>query len=242
MKSVNPPRSLVRRAGSVWMAAAILCFVGAVALGLAAGIYQASATRPSGTVVAASDVLPTGDEATLDLDLPPGSYQLTCRIVVQTDTAWSTTAKRACTPPFWSIPEATLFAGSAQAQRPSITTLCGTAAEPWGIRIMNRQPDMRQLLQQAQKMQEQLAAAQEELAGQKFDGSAGGGVVTATVSGAQHLVSVAIDPSVVDPDDVEMLQDLVVAAVNQAMRAASDAAGDQFGGLAGGLDLGGLLG
>jgi hypothetical protein len=107
---------------------------------------------------------------------------------------------------------------------------------------MNRQPDMRQLLQQAQKMQEQLAAAQEELATQTFEGSAGGGVVTATVSGAQHLVSVAIDPSVIDPDDVDMLEDLVVAAVNQAMKAATDAAGDQFGGLAGGLDLGGLLG
>lgn len=107
---------------------------------------------------------------------------------------------------------------------------------------MNRQPDMRQLLQQAQKMQEQLATAQEQLAAQNFEGSAGGGVVTATVSGDQRLVNIAIDPSVVDPDDVEMLQDLVVAAVTQAMKAASDAAGDQFGGLAGGMDLGGLLG
>ena len=107
---------------------------------------------------------------------------------------------------------------------------------------MNRQPDMRQLMKQAQKMQEQLAAAQEELASHTFEGSAGGGVVTATVSGSHELISVAIDPSVVDPDDVEMLQDLVVAAVNQAMRNASEAAGDQLGGLAGGLDLGGLLG
>ncbi|HLU30203.1 MAG TPA: YbaB/EbfC family nucleoid-associated protein [Acidimicrobiia bacterium] len=107
---------------------------------------------------------------------------------------------------------------------------------------MNRQPDMRQLMKQAQKMQEQLAAAQEELASRTFEGSAGGGVVTATVSGSHELISVAIDPSVVDPDDVEMLQDLVVAAVNQAMRNASEAAGDQLGGLAGGLDLGGLLG
>jgi len=107
---------------------------------------------------------------------------------------------------------------------------------------MNRQPDMRQLMKQAQKMQEQLAAAQQELATKTFDGTAGGGVVSATVSGSQELVSVTIDPSVVDPDDVEMLQDLVVAAVNQAMKNAGDAAGDQFGGLAGGLDLGGLLG
>lgn len=107
---------------------------------------------------------------------------------------------------------------------------------------MNRPPDMRQIMQQAQKMQEQLAAAQAELASRTFDGTAGGGVVTATVTGGQELVSVSIDPSVVDPDDVEMLEDLVVAAVNQAMKAATDAAGDQLGGLAGGLGLGGLLG
>lgn len=107
---------------------------------------------------------------------------------------------------------------------------------------MNRQPDMRQLMKQAQKMQEQLAAAQEELASRTFEGTAGGGVVSATVSGAQELLSVTIDPSVVDPDDVEMLQDLVVAAVNQAMKAAAEAAGTQLGGLTGGMDLGGLLG
>lgn len=107
---------------------------------------------------------------------------------------------------------------------------------------MNRQPDMRQLMKQAQKMQEQLTAAQEELASRTFEAGAGGGAVTATVSGNQELVSVAIDPSVVDPEDVEMLQDLVVAAVNQAMKTAAEAAGDQLGGLAGGLDLGGLLG
>jgi len=107
---------------------------------------------------------------------------------------------------------------------------------------MNRPPDMRQLMQQAQKMQEQLAAAQAELATKAFEGTAGGGVVTATVSGGQELLSVAIDPSVIDPDDAEMLQDLVVAAVNQAMKAASEAAGDQLGGLTGGLELGGLFG
>lgn len=107
---------------------------------------------------------------------------------------------------------------------------------------MNRQPDMRQLMQQAQKMQEQLAAAQEELATQTFEGTAGGGMVAATVSGSQEVISVAIDPAVVDPDDIEMLQDLVVAAVNQALRSATEAAGSQLGGLSGGLDLGGLFG
>ncbi|MFO7292929.1 MAG: YbaB/EbfC family nucleoid-associated protein [Actinomycetes bacterium] len=107
---------------------------------------------------------------------------------------------------------------------------------------MNRPPDMRQLMKQAQKMQEQLAVAQQELASRRFEGTAGGGVVTAVVSGAQELLEVEIDPSVVDPDDTEMLQDLIVAAVNQAMKAAVDAAGDQLGGLTGGLDLGGLFG
>ena len=107
---------------------------------------------------------------------------------------------------------------------------------------MNRQPDMRQIMKQAQMMQEQLASAQAELAAQTFEGSAGGGMVFATVTGGQELVSVKISPDVVDPADVEMLEDLVLAAVRQAMEAATTAASDQLGGLTGGLDLGGLLG
>jgi DNA-binding YbaB/EbfC family protein len=107
---------------------------------------------------------------------------------------------------------------------------------------MNRQPDMRQLMAQAQKMQAQLAAAQQELAARTFEGSAGGGMVTAVVTGAQELVSVTIAPEVVDPEDVEMLEDLVVAAVRQAFENAAVAASEQLGGLTGGLDLGGLLG
>jgi DNA-binding YbaB/EbfC family protein len=107
---------------------------------------------------------------------------------------------------------------------------------------MNRQPDMRQLMAQAQKMQEQLAAAQQELAARTFEGSAGGGMVVATVTGGQELVEIVISPEVVDPDDVEMLQDLVVAAVRQAMETAGAAASEQLGGLTGGLGLGGLLG
>lgn len=91
-------------------------------------------------------------------------------------------------------------------------------------------------------MQEELAAAQEELASKTFQGSAGGGAVSATVTGAHELVSVILDPGVVDPEDIDMLQDLVVAAVNLAIKAASDEAGSQLGGLSGGLDLGGLLG
>ncbi|MGH8913906.1 MAG: YbaB/EbfC family nucleoid-associated protein [Acidimicrobiia bacterium] len=107
---------------------------------------------------------------------------------------------------------------------------------------MSRQPDMRQIMAQAQKMQAQLAAAQEELAKRTFEGSAGGGMVTATVTGAQELVAISISPEVIDPDDAEMLEDLVVAAVRQGFEAAAAAASDQLGGLTGGLDLGGLLG
>jgi nucleoid-associated protein EbfC len=105
---------------------------------------------------------------------------------------------------------------------------------------MNRQPDMRQIMKQAQEMQEQLVKAQAELAERRFEGSAGGGMVTAVVTGGSELVEVKISPEVVDPDDVEMLEDLVVAAVRQAIDAASEAANSELGGLAGGL--GGLLG
>lgn len=100
---------------------------------------------------------------------------------------------------------------------------------------------MQHLMQQAQKMQEQLLAAQEELASKTFEGSAGGGMVKATVTGSQQLVSVEISPDVIDPDDPEMLGDLVVAAVNAAMSQVAEAAGDQMGGFDMG-SLGGLLG
>ena len=107
---------------------------------------------------------------------------------------------------------------------------------------MNRQPDMRQLLQQAQQMQQQLAEAQERLATEEFEGSAGGGMVTAVVTGANRVVSVSINPDVIDPGDPEMLEDLVVAAVNAALTEASAATEDSLGGLGGGMDLGGLFG
>ena len=74
---------------------------------------------------------------------------------------------------------------------------------------MNRPPDMRQLMKQAQQMQEQLAKAQAELAERRFEGSAGGGMVKAVVSGVPELLEIQISPEVVDPDDIEMLQDLV---------------------------------
>ena len=102
------------------------------------------------------------------------------------------------------------------------------------------QPDMQQLMQQAQKMQEQLMTAQAELAQAQVSGQAGGGLVKATVSGAGEVLSLEIDPKVVDPEDVETLQDLVIGALADANRAAQEKAAQLMGPLAGGL--GGLDG
>lgn len=102
--------------------------------------------------------------------------------------------------------------------------------------------DMNQLLAQAQQLQAQMAAAQGELNDEEFTGSAGGGVVTATVKGSGRVVSVEISPEVIDPSDPEMLGDLVTAAVNAALEAASAAGTEKMSGMTGGLDLGGLLG
>ena len=103
---------------------------------------------------------------------------------------------------------------------------------------------MGQLLKQAQKMQQALAAAQEELANAEVTGSAGGGLVTATMTGSGDLVSVTIAPTAVDPDDLETLQDLVVAAVRDAQRAVNELAASTMapvtGGLGGGLGLPGF--
>lgn len=104
--------------------------------------------------------------------------------------------------------------------------------------------DINALMQQAQQMQEQLMNAQRELAATEVTGSAGGGLVTAVVTGGLELKSVTIDPKVVDPEDTETLSDLVVAAVRDAMAAAhkltEDKLGPLAGGLGGGMDLGGL--
>jgi DNA-binding YbaB/EbfC family protein len=100
--------------------------------------------------------------------------------------------------------------------------------------------DMQNLLQQAAAMQQKLQEAQEEAAGQEYEGTAGGGVVKAVVTGAGDLVSVTFDPSVLDPDDPELVGDLVVAAVNQAHEAAKEAMAGDISAAAGGLDLDGL--
>ena len=103
---------------------------------------------------------------------------------------------------------------------------------------------MANLQRMAMQMQQDMARVQAELAATDFEGSAGGGVVRAVVSGKQELRSVTIDPGAVDPDDVEMLQDLVVVAVNDALDASRREAEKKMGGLTGGLGagLGGLLG
>jgi DNA-binding YbaB/EbfC family protein len=94
---------------------------------------------------------------------------------------------------------------------------------------------MQQLMQQAQQMQAQLVAAQQELADSEVTGTAGGGLVTATMSGSGELKALQIDPKAVDPEDIETLQDLVVAAVRDASRASTELAGQKMGPLAGGL-------
>jgi nucleoid-associated protein EbfC len=96
---------------------------------------------------------------------------------------------------------------------------------------------MNQMLRQAQALQRKLAQAQEEIAELEVTGTAGGGTVNAVASGTGDLLRIEISPEAVDPDDVEMLQDLVVAAVNDALRNARELEQEKLGGLAGGLGL-----
>ena len=102
------------------------------------------------------------------------------------------------------------------------------------------QPDLSELVKQAQQMQQQLAAAQQELATTVVTGTAGGNLVSATMTGDGDLTAVTIAPAAVDPDDLETLQDLIVAAVRDAKRAADELAASRMGPLAGGLGGGGL--
>lgn len=101
---------------------------------------------------------------------------------------------------------------------------------------------MQQLLQQAQKMQQELATAQQELAETPVEGTAGGGLVKATVTGSGELTGLEISPQVIDPEDAETLADLVVAAVRDANNAAQELAQAKLGPLAQGLGGGGLPG
>lgn len=101
-------------------------------------------------------------------------------------------------------------------------------------------PNMQQLMKQAQKMQQQMLQAQEELASTELTGSAGGGLVEATVSGAGEVLRIKIDPKAVDPDDVESLEDLVLAAVRNGQEQAHALGAERMGPMTGGLGIPGL--
>ena len=101
--------------------------------------------------------------------------------------------------------------------------------------------NMQQLARQAQKLQQQMTKKQEEIEAREFEATAGGGMATAKVNGKKELLAIEIKPEAVDPDDVEMLQDLVVAAVNEALRAAGDAMEQELGKMTGGLSMPGLF-
>ena len=105
---------------------------------------------------------------------------------------------------------------------------------------MPQPPNMANMLKQVQKMQADMEAAQASLANETVTSSAGGGMVTATISGDLVLKDITIDPDAIDPEDPELLQDMVLAAVNEAIRQAQELAATKMGGLTGGLDLGGL--
>ena len=101
--------------------------------------------------------------------------------------------------------------------------------------------NMQQLARQAQQLQQQMTKLQAELEEREYEASAGGGMVTAKVSGKKELISLTIKPEAVDPDDVEMLEDTVMAAANEALRTASETTDAEMGKLTGGMNLGGLF-
>ena len=100
--------------------------------------------------------------------------------------------------------------------------------------------DMRQLMKQAQDMQANMEKVQAQLAEERLEASAGGGMVSVTANGAGDILSVRIDPAAIDPDDVEMLEDMVLAAVNEASRQAGALAQQRMGAVTGGMNLPGM--
>lgn len=113
----------------------------------------------------------------------------------------------------------------------------GFRGMPGGMGGMNQSA----MLRQAQKMQQEMLRMQEEQENKTFTATAGGGMVSATVSGKHEVVELSIKPEAVDPDDVEMLQDMIIAAVNEAMRTADAEAANNMSRLTGGMNLGGLF-
>ena len=113
----------------------------------------------------------------------------------------------------------------------------GFRGMPGGMGGMNQAAMMKQV----QKMQQEMLRMQEEMENKTYTATAGGGMVKAEVSGKNELVNLEINPEAVDPDDVEMLQDMVIAAVNEALRAAETEKNNNMSKMAGGLNLGGLF-
>lgn len=98
-------------------------------------------------------------------------------------------------------------------------------------------PDMNAMMKQAQQMQKKMAELQEELESREFEATAGGGAVNVVVSGKKQIKNIGIKPEVVDPEDVEMLEDLVMAAVNEALRTADETVNQEMGKLTGGMGM-----
>ncbi|MBE5806746.1 MAG: YbaB/EbfC family nucleoid-associated protein [Clostridiales bacterium] len=101
--------------------------------------------------------------------------------------------------------------------------------------------NMQQLARQAQKLQQKMTEMQEELEAREYEATAGGDMVTVKVSGKRELTSISIKPEAVDPDDVEMLEDLIMVAVNEALHTAADTMEREMGKLTGGMNMGGLF-
>lgn len=107
---------------------------------------------------------------------------------------------------------------------------------------MPKQPNMNQMMRQVQEMQAEMEKAQESLKHETVEASAGGGMVTVKVSGELELLELRIDPQAVDPEDIELLQDMVLAATNEALRSAQELAASKMGAVTGGLGGAGGLG
>ena len=110
-----------------------------------------------------------------------------------------------------------------------------------GFRSMPGGMNQAAMMKQAQKMQQEMLRMQQEMESKSYTAAAGGGMVKATVNGKHEVVDLMINPEAVDPDDVEMLQDMVIAAVNEAMRTADAESANNMSRLTGGLNLGGLF-
>ena len=128
-----------------------------------------------------------------------------------------------------------MFCGSAIQHKGEVIMAKG------GFRGMPGGMNQAAMMKQAQKMQQEMLRMQEEMENKTYTATAGGGMVTAEVNGKHQLVNLAIKEEAVDPDDVEMLQDMVIAAVNEAMRTADNDAANNMSRLTGGLNLGGMF-